>query len=65
MAWTKQQDDLIRERYRTEGASKSLVADTGLPAWKIRHRANSLGIKMDASAVRRKRMAYNGSKFGW
>ena len=59
---TPAQDALIRERYPSEGASESLMAALGEPAWRVRGRAQRLGVRLNAATVKAKRLIYNPSR---
>ena len=56
---TPKQDALIRERYPSDGASESLMAALGEPAWRVRGRAARLGVRLNAATVNAKRAIYN------
>jgi len=44
--WMAERDELLRERYdsRVPGRAAEIAADFGWPAWRIKHRAQELGI---------------------
>jgi hypothetical protein len=44
--WTAERDALLRERYdsRVRGRAAEIAADFGWPAWRLKHRAQELGI---------------------